>query len=212
MRGLVVAPTGARHAWRRSSGAEQAAHNRCVGGSSPPAATEFSPFVGTSCPCSNRASVTSAGDFTAWRLNPRVLDTDNPDMSLRHCRQCGTDVEDVGGYCLLGHPLRLAAPTDSLATLRAEVNQAFADVEVKVAEVLAVGANGQAVSSAQEPAPGSATAETSPAATAPPPPPPPRSRVAQFEPSVGPDPITEFAPAPKMDWGPERGGLLRRFG
>lgn len=116
-------------------------------------------------------------------------------MSFRHCRRCGTEVEDVGGYCLLGHPLRLSAPTDSLASLRAEVNQAFADVEVKVAEVLA------------------AAPAAHPQNVAPPPPPPPvRSEVTEFEPSLGPDPITDFAPALNMDWGPERGRLLRRFG
>lgn len=118
-------------------------------------------------------------------------------MSLRHCPRCRTEVEDVGGYCLLGHPLRLAAPTDSLATLRAEVDKAFADVEIKVAEVLA-----------GPPATPAAPA-VGPQAS---PPPPPRPKVAEFEPSTGADPIVDFAPAPTMDWGPERVGLLRRFG
>ncbi len=118
-------------------------------------------------------------------------------MSMRHCPRCRTEVEDVGGFCLLGHPLRLAAPVDSLATLRAEVDRAFEDVEVKVAEVLA----GAPV------APASGIG-----ATASPPPPPPRTHMAEFEPSTGSDPIVEFAPAPQMDWGPERARLLRRFG
>ncbi len=119
-------------------------------------------------------------------------------MSLRHCPRCRTDVEDVGGFCLLGHPLRLTAPVDSLASLRAEVDKAFEDVEVKVAEVL----TGRPVA---PPAPGSGTPAV-------PPPPPPRSYAAEFEPSTGSDPIVDFAPAPQMDWGPERARLLRRFG
>lgn len=106
-------------------------------------------------------------------------------MANRFCSACQTDVEDVGGYCLLGHSLRVAAPSDSLKALRDEVDQAFEDARVQVAHSL-VGA--------------------------PPPPPPALAplRVTVDE-SSDSDPIVDFAPAPRMDWGPERQGLLKRL-
>lgn len=122
-------------------------------------------------------------------------------MSLRQCPGCRAEVEDVGGFCLLGHPLRHAAPVDSLMNLRAEVERAFEQVSVDVTEVLnqvpvAAGSQGDV----------------------PPPPPPPPNRPDPFVEletivtSSGPDPMADFAPAPRMDWGPERHGLLKRLG
>ncbi|MEA2451383.1 MAG: hypothetical protein QOG04_93 [Actinomycetota bacterium] len=107
-------------------------------------------------------------------------------MAIRFCSACQTDVEDVGGFCLLGHSLREVAPVDSLQALRDEVNQAFEEARVKVAHGL-VGA--------------------------PPPPPPPAVSAARVEvgESSDSDPIVDFAPAPRMDWGPERQGLLKRL-
>ena len=110
-------------------------------------------------------------------------------MSERFCPQCHAEVEDAGGYCLLGHPLSVAAPTASLAELRAEVDRAFEQAMVQVTHAL-----GDAM---------------------PPPPPPPRPTVLTIETEevgLGPDPIADFAPAPRMDWGPERQGLLKRLG
>ena len=115
-------------------------------------------------------------------------------MSERFCPRCNAEVEDTGGYCLLGHSLRVSAPADSLAALRAEVDLAFEEARVQVAHAL-----GDA---------------------APPPPPPPVTatvplypRIEEAQaPSHGTDPITDFAPAPRMDWGPDRRqGLLKRF-
>ena len=112
-------------------------------------------------------------------------------MSDRFCPRCMAEVEDVGGYCLLGHPLSEAAPSGSLTDLRAEVDRAFEEARVQVAHVLG--------------------------AAAPPPPPPPvaaRRTVLTLdqEAHTGPDPIADFAPAPRMDWGPDRRqGLLKRF-
>jgi len=119
-------------------------------------------------------------------------------MNLRRCARCGTDVEDVGGYCLLGHPLRLSAPVDSLKELRAEVDRAFADAQSQAAEEL----QKVPVGAASEPAP-------------PPPAPPVTTRhdpfeVLQSEPRSDTDPLEDFAPAPRMDWGPERHSVLRR--
>jgi hypothetical protein len=114
-------------------------------------------------------------------------------MSFRHCPRCGTEVEDVGGYCLLGHPLRLSAPVDSLKELRAEVDRAMIDVksQVEMLQTVPVGV-GEG-----------------------PPPPPSTTRPGLFatleaEPTSGTDPLEDFAPAPRMDWGPERGRLRRK--
>ena len=117
-------------------------------------------------------------------------------MSDRYCSHCHAEVEDTGGYCLLGHSLRASAPTDSLTALRAEVNLAFEEARAQVATALGEGR------------PVSATG-------APPPPPPPLASVRtvltiDHEVHAGPDPIADFAPAPRMDWGPEKQGLLKR--
>jgi hypothetical protein len=110
-------------------------------------------------------------------------------VSDRFCPQCRSEVEDAGGFCLLGHPLRSVAPVASLSELRAEVDRAFEEARVQVARALGE-------------------------APAPPPLPRAASAVVTVEldaPGVS-DPITEFAPAPRMDWGPEKQGLLKRRG
>lgn len=110
-------------------------------------------------------------------------------MGNRFCPHCQSEVEDAGGFCLLGHPLRAVAPVASLSELRAEVDRAFEDARVQVAHAL-----GQA-----------------------PPPPPARATTVlkaftEQNGQTGTDPITDFAPAPRMDWGPEKHGLLKRLG
>ena len=55
---------------------------------------------------------------------------------LRFCPTCGTDVEDVGGFCRLGHSLRVSAPTADLSTLKAEVDAAFEEAKLEVAAAL----------------------------------------------------------------------------
>ena len=116
-------------------------------------------------------------------------------MSDRFCSHCNAEVEDTGGYCLLGHSLRSSAPTDSLTALRAEVNQAFEEARAQVATALG---------------------ETQPTTSmGPPSPPPPLASVRTVLTidqgvQAGPDPIADFAPAPRMDWGPEKQRLLKR--
>ena len=134
-------------------------------------------------------------------------------MSERYCPRCGTDVEDVGGFCHLGHSLKLASVTDSMSGLRAEVDRVFVEVREQVQARLAT-----------------VTGEIP--AVAPPPPPPPALEVpvvvevveeasqtdldplwANFDDDLspeGPDPIAAFAPSPRMDWGPDKGKRLKR--
>lgn len=123
-------------------------------------------------------------------------------MATRFCTTCNSEVEESGGYCLLGHHLALAAPRDSLTALRAEVDQAFEDARSHLVEALT-----------------------------PPPPPPPAADVAIAPPAAAQpaiaqptmwegldvihapeasDPINSFAPPPRMDWGPNR-TLLKRL-
>lgn len=128
-------------------------------------------------------------------------------MSERYCPKCQTDVEDVGGFCLLGHSLRLRPITASLDELRDEVDRAFEEVRAQVA---------------------AATGEIPavPSADAPPPPPPlpddleeqTKTKMvemwADFEEDArtATDPITAFAPDTRMDWGPEGGKRPKRKG
>jgi hypothetical protein len=58
-------------------------------------------------------------------------------MAQRFCPRCNAEVEDTGGYCLLGHDLRLEAPVDSLTALRAEVNRTFEEARRELADVMA---------------------------------------------------------------------------
>jgi hypothetical protein len=117
-------------------------------------------------------------------------------MSERYCPKCQTDVEDVGGFCLLGHDLRLRPAAESMGDLRAEVDRAFEHARVQVAAI---------------------TGEIPGVSTPPPPPPPPlpedleqrtKARMEELwadyeeeKPSPS-DPITQFAPNTRMDWGP----------
>ena len=158
-------------------------------------------------------------------------------MANRFCNHCGTDVEDAGGFCLLGHPLRHQAPVTPMNELRTEVDQAFEEARTQVTHALrgsrdAAIMNHPVQGPPARPAPapqrvavgvGAATA-TRARASAPPPPPPPPPPPAPLKRSVwdlasqpapdGPDPIASFSPAPRMDWGPERSsarGALSRL-
>jgi hypothetical protein len=112
-------------------------------------------------------------------------------MTQRFCPLCATEVQDVGGYCRLGHRLSLDPPQASLGELRDEVDRAFGEAELVAARASAGGA-----SSRTGPAPSSSQ---------PPPRPAPESRPkARRGVSAPGDPITAFAPPPRMDWGPER--------
>lgn len=128
-------------------------------------------------------------------------------MSERYCPKCQADVEDVGGFCLLGHSLRLRPITASLDELREEVDRAFEEVRMQVATVTGEIA---AVQSSDAP---------------PPPPPLPADLEEQtktkmselwegFDDEVrsSTDPITAFAPDTRMNWGPEGGKKPKRKG
>ena len=144
-------------------------------------------------------------------------------MDLRFCPRCRADVEDVGGFCLLGHRFP-EVTADAIADLRAEVDQAFAKVQVEVATVLGTG---------KTPGP--------PATAATPDPSPPREaspgddvplwqqlrgddrevdevadeiratskkiyeELSVEDPVSQGDPIIAFSPSPRADWGPEKG-------
>ncbi|MQA99472.1 MAG: hypothetical protein GEU78_04155 [Actinobacteria bacterium] len=142
----------------------------------------------------------------------------------RFCPTCGTDVEDVGGFCMLGHSLKVSAPSAALSTLRAEVDAAFEEAKLKVAAVLGTSAPNAPI----QPVPSPRSVEplgitepeplvdpapaSSPVRTPPPPPPPAPAGTARMDtqpvvvppPSNGSDPITAFSPPPHMDWGPRR--------
>ena len=116
-------------------------------------------------------------------------------MGKRSCARCGAEVEEVDGYCRLGHDVRLRPPVQSLSDLRTEVERSFAD---------------DAGGDAPRPATGSGA-----------PSPPTRIRTEHrfvalwAEAARGPefdnDPIAAFAPYPRMRWGPARLGRLRSF-
>jgi hypothetical protein len=140
-------------------------------------------------------------------------------MANRFCPTCRSDVEDVGGFCLLGHRLALSAPTAPLAELRADVDRAFAEAQTRVEEALATVPVGAVGSQAPLPPPRPPAAASIATKTEPTPPPfaegSPRPQAPAVYSSldahaVAPgDPIAAFAPAPRMDWGPERSFLRR---
>ena len=152
----------------------------------------------------------------------------------RHCTRCEAEVEDTGGYCLLGHPLRREMETASLADLKHEVNAAFESAQEEAREAFtplldqveaapappqpepayaaAVATMPARYAPPMEAAPPAPTAARRPTGSAPPPPPPKRQQTkfgTLWEDMEGGaldrrDPINAFAPPPSMDWGPER--------
>ncbi len=127
-------------------------------------------------------------------------------MGQRFCSRCGAEVEDVGGFCLLGHSLQLPAVTQQSAEApRLHTSDTYEPLRPDPRP---------------EPArpSGSPDLAAPPAAPPPPPPPPPaaddfraqtKSRIndlwADFDDSAPSpaDPITAFAPNSRMYWGPE---------
>ena len=128
----------------------------------------------------------------------------------RFCPSCGTDVAVNQGHCLLGHAVTVAAPQGSLTDLRAEVDKAFDEARVQVAELLVddpapvpgfVARDMGPVSVGARPALPAASPQAPQTRSAPPAPP------SLPDPT---DPIAQFAPPPRMDWGPKRSRLRRR--
>lgn len=133
-------------------------------------------------------------------------------MSSRaFCNRCAAEVENAGGFCLLGHRLSALAPPPPpppapvMSDLAEAVAEVFEEAEAKVT----------ALTPGATEAPGGAEVTT---------PAPLPSRYAssvertwaQLETAPAPspdDPINTFAPPPRMDWGPRRSPLrlkLRR--
>lgn len=150
-------------------------------------------------------------------------------MALRFCHRCASEVEDAGGFCLLGHPLRLEPPIPSVSHIRDEVDRAFVEARIEAAEPAPTepepqqlcGAPGQEPQPEPVPAPVSRAEpppalESDPLDTATPPPPPLGTRrrptvwesLDEDEAPDASDPIAAFAPAGRMDWGPDRNGVL----
>jgi hypothetical protein len=164
-------------------------------------------------------------------------------MTLRFCPRCIAEVENVGGFCLLGHPLRLDPLIPSVADIRAQVYESMDEVRLGTGAPMPAEREGH-------PTPAVERRESSP-------PPPPVLREAgsgrhtvwdsleveahheapdrrqgerdsleveahhqapdrrqtvwdslELETRDAGDPIAAFAPAPRMDWGPERSSFL----
>jgi hypothetical protein len=118
--------------------------------------------------------------------------------------------------------------------LRAEVDHAFAAARAEIASLNGRVSAAKVTPSAappqgaqRPPAPPAPTGRPANGSTAPttPPPPPPTNvseatmpsvwqafehELADVEPIETGDPISLFAPSPRMDWGPDRASLLRR--
>ena len=113
------------------------------------------------------------------------------------CNGCNSEVENAGGFCLLGHRLSAFAPPPpppppAMADLKEAVADVFREAEAKVATV-----------AADEPEPSRYASSI-------------ERTWAQLESAPAPaadDPINTFAPPPRMDWGPSRSAFrlkLRR--
>lgn len=162
-------------------------------------------------------------------------------MATAHCSTCDADVEAIDGLCLLGHPVgersRLddlraevdrafeAASREVAAVLTGEI-PLVPKVEPSVRQVtkpLRLETPVLAETRVTTPVPSAPQAASQPttwqgpaAAAVPPPPPSGKLDVAGMwakanEPGND-DPINAFAPAPRLDWGPDaKKGLRRRI-
>ena len=123
-------------------------------------------------------------------------------MTLRYCPRCRAEVEDTGGFCLLGHRFPIAAE-DPIADLRREVDQAFKKVELDISDVFE--------QKLEEPVPApsggvyeqlKSDSETLDEIVQ------SRRDVWQQLSDDGPvdrnDPIVSFSPSPRMEWGRDR--------
>ena len=141
-------------------------------------------------------------------------------MNRPSCHECAAPLSEGETVCALGHLVAIApvaaasaeSPVSELAELRAKVNQAFAAAESQLQVLTEMQA---APSVPEQPVPVRASVPP------PPPPPPPAPQLFAPMPSPGEDrlddPITAFAPAARLDWGPEKSksskasGFLKRF-
>ena len=128
--------------------------------------------------------------------------------TVRFCPKCRADVEDVGGFFLLGHRFAATPAEDPLADLRAEVDQAFQKVQAEVAVALGpIESLATENVAAGDPRPDEELLEEIQVTS--------KALWASLEEDVevsGTDPIAAFAPSPRMDWGPDDSKHKRRSG
>jgi hypothetical protein len=134
-------------------------------------------------------------------------------MTNRYCHGCDAEVEIHDGVCLLGHSPRATTPDGPLAHVRLEVEQAFAEAQTRLQTLTVeppstVHLDGPEVSILQR-----APRNLGPPLMPPPPPPaPPATSAYQREWDLvdssgrgsAADPIANFAPPARVDWGPDR--------
>ena len=120
--------------------------------------------------------------------------------SQSFCSRCNAEVEDTGGFCLLGHRLSaLAPPPPPPPPVMSDLSEAVAEVFDEAQEKVAALASSEATT----PLPSRYASSV-------------ERTWAQLENAPAPnadDPINTFAPPPRMDWGPRRSPLrlkLRR--
>lgn len=121
-------------------------------------------------------------------------------MTTRFCVRCEAEVQYADGYCLLGHPLRIEPSTGSLSSLRDEVDRAMEQARVELDNAFAAVPVGAVDPSVPPPPPATPTHDRYPFMN------------LSTEPlPVENDPMDGFAPSARMDWGPDRRGLLERL-
>ena len=131
-------------------------------------------------------------------------------MSARSfCNGCNTEVENAGGFCLLGHRLSAFAPPPPppssalLPPAPLPPPPPLADLKQAVAEVFEEAASKVTLADPEAPEPSRYASSV-------------ERTWAELENAAAPaadDPINTFAPPPRMDWGPQRSAFrfkLRR--
>ncbi|MDQ3915867.1 MAG: hypothetical protein M3323_11165 [Actinomycetota bacterium] len=114
-------------------------------------------------------------------------------MAQRFCHRCGSDVEDAGGFCLLGHGLAPVLgtppppPPPVMDDLTAEMESVF---DAALATIQAP------AEAPEEPRPAPSRYVSSIDRT--------WAELESAAPPSADDPINTFAPPPRMDWGPAR--------
>ena len=136
----------------------------------------------------------------------------------RTCAICKSVVDHAASLCPRGHSLDAPRKHSSMRELRQEIDLAFERASQDVAA--AIGRMHRPRASAVPPAPAPPPPPALPSDPGPPLPPQPRATVwtdleretmRSGRPNEG-DPISAFAPAPRMDWGPKRLSFLERRG
>ena len=120
-------------------------------------------------------------------------------MSVRYCTRCAADVQDAGGFCLLGHPLVDREPENAPVAHAwggLDIGRLPEDASDAPQEPLA---NPYEALAAENASDADDELDSLPA----------RQRAVwaalnhSDEVAAG-DPISHFAPAGRMDWGPEK--------